>query len=90
MIMANTMLYQFSPDEKNPRPFTAGNIADVCHRVFTAAFKSLGWYPGRQVGAEKIVVPLFLFMVLPAAGGAALLLLENPFRTVLFFRFYKE
>ena len=56
---------------------------------FTAAFLNpLGGILADKWGRKKIVVPsIFIYGAAGGLAGAALLLLENPFRTVLFFRF---
>lgn len=90
MIMANTMLLPVFPQMRKALGLTLQEISLMFVIVsFTAALLNpLGGILADRLGRKKIVVPsIFLYGAAGGLAGAALLILENPFRTVLFFRF---
>lgn len=90
MIMANTMLLPIFPQMRKTLGLSLQEISLMFVIVsFTAAFLNpLGGILADKWGRKKIVVPsIFIYGAAGGLAGAALLLLENPFRTVLFFRF---
>ena len=90
MIMANTMLLPVFPQMRKTLGLSLQEISLMFVIVsFTAAFLNpLGGILADKWGRKKIVVPsIFIYGAAGGLAGAALLLLENPFRTVLFFRF---
>ena len=90
MIMANTMLLPVFPQMRKALGLTLQEISLMFVIVsFTAALLNpFGGILADRWGRKKIVVPsIFLYGAAGGLAGAALLMLENPFRTVLFFRF---
>lgn len=88
--MANTMLLPIFPQMRKTLGLSLQEISLMFVIVsFTAAFLNpLGGILADKWGRKKIVVPsIFIYGAAGGLAGAALLLLENPFRTVLFFRF---
>lgn len=89
MIMANTMLLPIFPQMRKALDLSLTEISLLFVLVsFPAAFLNpVGGMMADKWGRKKIVVPsIFLYGIAGGLAGGALLILENPFNTVLFFR----
>lgn len=89
MIMANTMLLPIFPQMRKALDLSLQEISLMFILVsFPAAFLNpIGGILADRWGRKKIIVPsIFLYGLAGGLAGAALLLIENPYPTVLFFR----
>ena len=88
--MANTDAFTNFPQMRKTLGLSLQEISLMFVIVFfyRCFLNPLGGILADKWGRKKIVVPsIFIYGAAGGLAGAALLLLENPFRTVLFFRF---
>jgi MFS transporter, ACDE family, multidrug resistance protein len=89
MIMANTMLLPIFPQMRKALDLSLQEISLMFILVsFPAAFLNpIGGVLADRLGRKKIVVPsIFLYGIAGGLAGVALLIIENPFNTVLVLR----
>lgn len=89
MIMANTMLLPIFPQMRKALDLSLQEISLMFILVsFPAAFLNpIGGVLADRLGRKRIVVPsIFLYGIAGGLAGAALLIMENPFNTVLVLR----